>query len=85
MSNPRRVRYASRATRQLRALLRMDYVRVERAIQALALNGRGNVKRLHGDLAGEWRLRVGRLRVRYSTVGDEIVVLEVADRKDIYR
>lgn len=41
-------------------------------------------KPLRGNLAGYWSLRVGDCRVVYRIVGQEVWVLGMIDRKDVY-
>lgn len=45
------------------------------------------VKAMQGSAKGEYRLRVGRYRVRYALEGDRLVVsvLRVGHRGDVYR
>ena len=42
-------------------------------------------KRLHRELEGLYRLRVGDYRIVYSVRGDVIVVERVGHRRDIYK
>ena len=42
-------------------------------------------EKLHRDLAGLYKLRVGDYRVEYSVRGDLIVIEAVGHRRDIYR
>jgi len=41
-------------------------------------------KPLRGDLAGHYRLRVGDWRIVFRVEGDDVIVVRVAHRKDIY-
>jgi len=42
-------------------------------------------KPLHGDKKGCYRLRIGDYRIIYEISGDEIWILKIGHRKDIYR
>lgn len=42
------------------------------------------VKPLRGELAGHFRLRVGDWRIVFRVEGQDVVVVGVANRKDIY-
>jgi mRNA interferase RelE/StbE len=39
---------------------------------------------LRGDLAGHYRLRVGDWRIVFRVQGEDVIVVGVAHRKDIY-
>ncbi|MFH1258244.1 MAG: type II toxin-antitoxin system RelE/ParE family toxin [Elusimicrobiota bacterium] len=45
----------------------------------------GQGKRLTGDFAGLFRLRVGDYRVIYTIIPEAVLVLKIAHRKEIYR
>jgi mRNA interferase RelE/StbE len=40
---------------------------------------------LKGDYAGLRKLRVGDYRVIYTILGDEVLVLRIGNRKDVYK
>ena len=41
-------------------------------------------KPLRGELAGQFRIRMGDWRVVFQPVGDDVVITRVANRKDVY-
>jgi len=41
-------------------------------------------KPLRGELAGHYRLRVGDWRIVFRVEGDDVIVVRVAHRRDIY-
>ena len=41
-------------------------------------------KPLRGDLAGHYRLRVGDWRIVFRVQGQDVVVIRIAHRKEIY-
>jgi mRNA-degrading endonuclease RelE of RelBE toxin-antitoxin system len=44
-----------------------------------------DIKKLSGVKEGEWRVRIGRYRLRYDICDKEVVLLTLRDRKDAYR
>jgi mRNA interferase RelE/StbE len=76
-----RIRYVSRARRDLRGLDPQIRKRVVLAIERLAANDpRSDVRKISGT--DEWRLRAGdwRVRFRHDDTEREIVVLRVLPR-----
>jgi mRNA interferase RelE/StbE len=58
---------------------------IKRAIEErLALQPEAYGKPLQRTLKGYWKLRVGEFRVVFKIVGDEILILAVMHRKNIY-
>ena len=56
--------------------------RVRAGLRGLAVGG-GDIKALHGELAGGCRLRVGGLRIVYRTLPGKIIRLDYADTRDV--
>lgn len=56
--------------------------RVRDALRGL-VQGRGDLKALHGELSGFNRLRIGGLRVVYSQQPGRVLRLEYADTRDV--
>jgi mRNA interferase RelE/StbE len=81
------VLFNPRARRDLKKLPRAVAERVAIEIDGLAADPRPpGVKKMHGD-DNLWRIRVGAYRVVYEIHDGRLIVLivRVADRKDIYR
>jgi mRNA interferase RelE/StbE len=78
-----KIAYTIAATRQLRALAPAAREQIIQKLHRYAEGGVGDVKTLKGR-AGS-RLRIGRYRVIFTRTEDEIVVVAVGDRRDIYR
>jgi mRNA interferase RelE/StbE len=58
---------------------------IKRAIEErLALQPEAYGKPLQRTLKGYWKLRVGDFRVVFKIIGDEILILAVMHRKNIY-
>lgn len=75
-----------KAQKQLARIPASDYKKVKAAIQALANNPRpSGSKKLKGRPG--WRIRQGNHRVIYEIQDEQliIIVLDIGDRKDIYR
>ena len=34
---------------------------------------------------GQWRIKIGRYRIRYDTDGQTVILCHIRDRKDVYR
>ena len=79
----RPIRYSSTATRQLAVLSKKVREAVIAKIHRYAETGAGDVKALQGVKA--LRLRVGYYRVVFSQTAEDITILEVTHRRDIYR
>ncbi|MBX6352054.1 MAG: type II toxin-antitoxin system RelE/ParE family toxin [Thermoflavifilum sp.] len=69
------VRWSRNAVKDLRRLDKFTVRRIVEAVDTFAATGRGDVKKLTNS-GGEYRLRVGDWRVRF-TVDDEVKVLSV--------
>lgn len=72
--------------------LRMDkeyQEKVQEAVRELEVDplSSKNVRRLHGELEGLYRYRVGRFRMVFRIVGEarEVRVLAIASRGDVYK
>jgi mRNA-degrading endonuclease RelE of RelBE toxin-antitoxin system len=73
------------ARAELRAIDRDIAVRILEALSRYGKTGEGNVRALPGVLQGFSRLRVGDHRVIFAATLDEIVVVRVRHRSDVYR
>lgn len=58
---------------------------IKKAIEErLAVQPEAYGKPLQRTLKGYWKLRVGDFRVVFKTIGDEILILAIMHRKNIY-
>ena len=73
------------ARSELRAIDRETAVRILRAPTRYADSGDGDVKALAGQWQGCTRLRVGDYRVLFRTLPDQIVILRIRHRAEVYR
>ena len=80
----RAIKWTPRAEHDLARLDRRTRERIRQAVYRLAGEGRGDVRPVEG--AGrEWRLRVGRWRVRFTLQDDALVILRVLPRGGAYK
>ena len=80
---PTRIVIAEQVRDYQRALAPEPRRRVKVAILGL-VEGRGDIKALHGDLAGLCRLRVGEHRIVYRHQAGRIEVFYAAPRSIVY-
>lgn len=84
----RRVDLTKTALADLKKLEKSIQVRALEAIERLAAEGHGDVKRLKGVKPPEYRLRVGDWRIRFAFDGDDesgaVIVYRVLNRKEAY-
>lgn len=84
----RRVELTKTALADLKKLEKAIQSRAFDAIERLAAEGHGDVKRLQGVKPPEYRLRVGDWRIRFAFDGDDdngaVVVYRVLHRSEAY-
>ena len=75
------------ALKDIDTLNASDAQRVHSALTRLALTHRGDYRKLTGTTPKTWRLRIGRLRVRFRYIHNtkQILVLRVLPRSSAYR
>jgi mRNA-degrading endonuclease RelE of RelBE toxin-antitoxin system len=77
-----------RWTEQAKSDLAIDQsmaLRILHALARLLAAGEGDVKRLQDIEPSEFRLRVDDYRVRFSDLGDSILILTIKHRREVYR
>lgn len=81
-----RIVWSERARRDLRKLDASVSQRVVSALEELAEAGHGDVRRLQG-IEDQWRLRVGKWRVRFTLdpVSATLLIIRVLPSGDAYR
>ena len=75
---------ARRFSKDTKRLSRQDQVRVRRALDDIKA-GPYRGRKVSAAETGQYRWRVGDLRIRYDIQGKEIHVLRVMKREDVYR
>ncbi len=83
-SKPYRLVIANRFTKDLRQLDPQIHERILQALAKLEENPYQGEKVLAQE-TGTWRLRVGDWRLRYDIVGEEVHLLRVRHRREVYR
>jgi mRNA interferase RelE/StbE len=73
------------ARAELHGIDREMAIRILHGLTRYGESGEGDVKALAGDWLGYFRLRVGDYRVIFSIAPDEITILRVRHRSDVYR
>jgi mRNA interferase RelE/StbE len=82
---PVKVRISPLALAELAALHEPILSRVNRAMARLAdWPNVSGAKPLRGQLKGQFRLRVGDWRVVFTVAGDAVIVIRIANRRDVY-
>ena len=85
MPLPYRIDWLDEAKADVRRLDRATAMRVFDGILHYARTGGGNVKPLHGEMTGAFRLRLGDYRVLFSLQNDAMRIFGVRNRKEAYR
>lgn len=57
----------------------------QRIIGGIEKIPQGDIKQMQGQFQGTYRLRIGRYRVIFYHEGDDIIVLQIGSRGDIYK
>ncbi len=79
------VNFSDRAARELKKPDKQTQRRIiEKLTQHAATENLSEVKKLTNPLLGEWRYRIGDYRVIFDLSGNEIQVLKVAHRSEVY-
>ncbi len=80
-----RLVYTQRASRDIQKLEPKVKSRIGKALLRFELDPLGHAKRLTNASLGTYRFRVGDYRIVFDLEEDEIVVLRVGHRRDIYK
>lgn len=77
--------YTQRAVRDIRKLDTVARKRLKTALEVLVQDPLKHSTKLINSKIGQYRFRVGDHRVIFDLIGDDIVVLRVGHRREIYR
>lgn len=80
-----RLVYTARAVKDIDSLDIVAKRRLKKALEKLALSPLDYSTKLINSRIGEYRYRVGDYRVIFDLVGEEIIILRVGHRREIYR
>lgn len=78
-----RVRFETRALKDIKKLESSDRRRVIKGIEKLTVALVGDIKKLTA-FKPRYRLRLGNFRVLFDLEGDEIAIHRIKDRRDAY-
>jgi len=79
-----RITISPRAEKELKKITKIDQIAVARKIRSLTENLIVNEEKLSG-LKGIFRVRVGNYRIIYRKTLQEIYIVLIHHRKDVYR
>lgn len=82
---PYAIKWLEEARLDVRALDRPTAMRLFDGILRFARGGSGDVRALHGDMAGAFRLRLGDYRVLFTLEEDAMRIFGVRHRSGAYR
>ena len=81
----RKILWKDQSRNDLRAIDRTTALQILHGLDRFSATGEGDVKRLQNVEPPEFRLRIGDYRVRFSDLGDSILILTVNHRREAYR
>jgi len=81
---PYRIEWLDEAKIDVRSVLPADHYAPLRGSAPVRTNGSGDVKTLHGDMAGAFRFRLGDYRVLFPIHQDTIRIFGVRHRSEAY-
>jgi len=70
--------------KDLQKINKPDQIRIRKALTGIEADPYKGRKVVAADI-GQFRWRVGNYRIRYDISGDEVVILRVIKRDDVYR
>ena len=77
--------YTQRSIRDLRKLDGTTKLRIGKALLRLQEDPLKHAEKITDQTVGSYRFRIGDYRVIFDLKGDEIVILRVGHRREIYR
>ena len=77
--------YTQRAAKDISKLQRNVKERIKRTLERYAENPFFYARKMTGPTLGTYRFRVGNYRVIFDIEGDELIILRVGHRSEIYR
>ncbi len=75
----------ARAVRDLEGLERKDQVKIASRLREYAVQPLNHARKLLSSKVGSYRFRIGDYRVIFDLGKDEIIILRIGHRKNIYR
>jgi len=74
-----------RAIRDLERIDSKEKIRIGNKLKILLTDPFSNSKRLSNPVIGTYRLRIGNYRIIFDIEKDNVVILRIGHRKDIYK
>jgi mRNA interferase RelE/StbE len=70
--------------KDLQKINKPDQIRIRKALTEIEADPYKGRKVVSADI-GQFRWRVGNYRIRYDIIGNEVIILRVIKREDVYR
>jgi len=77
--------YKKSVHRDLKALPKLEAKRIMDSIEHELIKRPESSPQLKGQFAGLRKYRIGDFRVIYALIGEEIVILRIGNRKNVYK
>ena len=77
--------YTKRALKDIQKLDKRSKTRIKNALEVYSLNPYSHLEKLTNYVIGSYRFRIGNYRVIFDVEGNQIIILRVGHRKDIYK
>lgn len=79
------VKYKSSVKKDLKRISKQEIKKILDKIESELTKNPLLFPSLTGEFKGLRKLRVGNFRVIYTILGDEVLILKIGDRKDVYK
>lgn len=80
-----RITYQQDVLDDLRKLPKKESARIVNKLEAVLSDRPASFPQLKGKFAGLRKFRIGNYRVIFEIIGNEVAILRIGHRKDIYR
>ncbi|HWP90636.1 MAG TPA: type II toxin-antitoxin system RelE/ParE family toxin [Thermodesulfobacteriota bacterium] len=80
-----KITYHENVKEDLEDLPKKEATRIVKKLEAVLSERPGSFPQLKGKYAGLRKFRVGNYRVIFEIMGNEVIVLMIGHRKDVYR
>lgn len=86
MARPYRLRYTSRAVKDINRLDKVTKKRLARSLERFSRDPTKHmVKLVKSELIGQYRFRVGNYRIIFDRQGHDIIILRIMHRREVYQ
>ncbi len=80
-----KINYKSSVAKDLKRIDKSEVKRILDGIEKNLKKDPYSAKALSGDFKGLYRYRLGKYRVIFTIIGDEVLILKIGHRKGVYR